>query len=281
MITQQFLLKIERLQDDLLRLKSDLKIKYKKPAKQVTAEGLKSAFAKIAEVWMVELAPQIESMQIISSNYLADLNVHFQRILTFSEQASKRSRYDSEIKEITKNFTVSLIFPLKKCFVQQVQNVTPLLPQTGADGSQKVEEFSPTAFLAHSFAPADASVTACVADTLKAIGISVITGGKPKAARISDKVKGLIEGQYLFIVIFARRDKIARKNEWTTSSWLIDEKAYAVGKSKRLIILKEDGVLSIGGIQGDYEFIEFSRQNLHELVIGLLSIFKFAVRGLQ
>lgn len=281
MITQQFLLKIERLQDDLLRLKSDLKIKYKNPTKQVTAEGLKSAFAKIAEVWMVELAPQIESMQLISSNYLADLNVHFQRILTFSEQASQRTRYDSEIKEISKNFTVSLIFPLKKYFMQQTQNVTPLLPQTGAYGGQMGEEFRPAAFLAHSFAPADASVATCVADTLKAIGISVITGSKPKAARISDKVKGLIEEQYLFIVIFARRDKIARKNEWTTSPWLIDEKAYAVGKSKRLIILKENGVLSIGGIQGDYEFIEFSRENLHELIVGLLSIFKIGVRGLQ
>ena len=47
-----------------------------------------------------------------------------------------------------------------------------------------------------------------------------------------------------------------RRVEWTTTAWVVDEKAYAVGKGKKLIVLKEEGVGSIGGIQGDYEFID-------------------------
>jgi len=78
----------------------------------------------------------------------------------------------------------------------------------------------------------------------------VETGARPKADRISEKVKQLIDQQLIFVGIFTRRDKIARKAEWTTSPWVIDEKAYAVGGNKKLVLLKESGVGSIGGIQG-------------------------------
>ena len=53
-----------------------------------------------------------------------------------------------------------------------------------------------------------------------------------KAERISEKVKKQIEGQYLFVGVFTKRDKISAKEEWTTSSWVVDEKAYAFGKGK-------------------------------------------------
>ena len=111
--------------------------------------------------------------------------------------------------------------------------------------------------------------------------MAVVTGEKPRADRISEKVKRLIDGQYLFIGVFTQREKIARRKEWTTSAWLIDEKAYAVGKGKKLILLKEDGVESIGGIQGDYQFVEFSRDRLHEIPIALLNILNVTAKGLR
>jgi hypothetical protein len=46
-------------------------------------------------------------------------------------------------------------------------------------------------------------------------------------------------------------------------------------------LLKETGVGSIGGIQGDYEFIEFSRRALEKIPIGLMQIFKVSLDGLQ
>ena len=97
----------------------------------------------------------------------------------------------------------------------------------------------------------------------------------------SDKVKKLIEAQHIFVGIFGRRDKLAKKAEWTTSPWVIDEKAYALGRSKRLVLLKEEGVTSIGGLQGDYEFIEFSRERLDKLVLAILEIFDVRVAGLR
>ena len=94
-------------------------------------------------------------------------------------------------------------------------------------------------------------------------------------------MKRLIDVQDAFVGIFTRRDKIARRPEWTTSPWIIDEKAYAVGRQKKLVLLKERGVGSIGGIQGDYEFVEFSRDRLERLVVRLVQLFDLTNRGLR
>ena len=99
--------------------------------------------------------------------------------------------------------------------------------------------FDGKAFVGHSFLPNDKRVADCVIQSLTGIGVSAVTGEKPKAERISEKVKKLIEEQQLFVGVFTRRDKIARKKEWTTTPWVVDEKAYAVGKGKKLILVKD------------------------------------------
>jgi hypothetical protein len=116
---------------------------------------------------------------------------------------------------------------------------------------------------------------------LEALGVKPVTGERPKADFISEKVKRLIEEQSIFVGIFTRRDKIARKPEWTTSAWVIDEKAYAVGRQKPLILLREQGVGSIGGIQGDYEYLDFSREALEGLALRLVQLFEVANNGLR
>jgi hypothetical protein len=141
--------------------------------------------------------------------------------------------------------------------------------------------FVPTAFLGHSFAEVDKPVVDSVFDTLGAIGISVVTGQRPEADRISEKIKGLIDAQYFFVGIFSRRDKIARRQEWHASTWIIEEKVYAATKGKRLILLKENGVTNIGAIQGDYEYFEFSRDRLQLLPIAVIRYFDISTRDLR
>jgi hypothetical protein len=138
-----------------------------------------------------------------------------------------------------------------------------------------------TAFVGQSFDASDEAVNKCVTDVLEALGVQVVTGEKPKADLISAKVKGLIEQQSIFVGVFTRRDKVARKQEWTTSPWVIDEKAYAVGRQKPLILIKEQGIGSIGGIQGDYEYIEFFRDSLGTLAIRLIQLFQLTNNGLR
>jgi hypothetical protein len=285
MIDDSIVLTIERLRDELVELRASIKSRYRKPTSPVIASEMKATAARIAETWMVNVAPRLEATSAISSDYVADLNVHFQRLLTFSERSSQRSRYDAEIKDILNKYTVGLIIPLKQQVREggvEVREVPPN-PQVGMASVEETDRnrsgFTPTAFVGHSFTASDELVAKAIIQTLESIGITVITGEKPRADRISEKVKEMIEGQFLFIGVFTRRDKIARKNEWTTTSWVIDEKAYAVGKGKKMILFKEKGVSSIGGIQGDYEYIEFSREQLHEIIIRLLGMFNISVNG--
>jgi hypothetical protein len=219
---------------------------------------------------------------LINQRYLGDINVRFQRLLTFSEHSTKRSRYDTEINGILNGFTGDFIIPLKQARVNGTGvGIAGLLPiVTEPKQLQAVEVFQATAFIAQSFAPDDKVINDCVAGVLETIGFKVVTGEKPKADRVSEKIKKRIDAQYLFVGIFARRDKIAKKPEWTTSAWVIDEKAYATGKGKKLILLKEDGVSSIGGLQGDYEYLPFSRDNLQGLVLKLLQMFHLKLHGL-
>jgi hypothetical protein len=114
---------------------------------------------------------------------------------------------------------------------------------------------------------------------VEAYGVPCLTGEKPRAERVSVKVRQRIDLCTVFMGIFTRREKIKGKSEWTTSPWIIDEKAYAFAKGKKLILLKETGVGSIGGIQGDYEYVDFQRDGLPDLFIKLIQILVDVSKG--
>ncbi len=278
MINDQAIVSIERLRDDLSEIRQELKLKYKSSSHQVTSASLRKKLAKISETWMVDFASRKEIGQQIGSDYFANIAVHFQRLLTCSEHSCLRSKYDADIKAILDDFTIKLIVPLKQYLTTQNDNLnnqnknTPIL---------LTNDKPLTAFIGQSFLPADMIVNDCVKQGLEIIGMQVTTGEKPKADIISAKVKKSIEDSDIFVGIFTRRDKIARKNEWTTSSWVIDEKAYAVGKGKKLILFKENGVNTIGGIQGDYEYLEFSRDSLQNMLIKQLKLFELKFVGFR
>lgn len=271
MVDDKIVLIAERLRDDLSQLKLDLKHRYPNKNRQVTADELKLKAIRCAETWMINLAEHPEVVYHIDRDYLANLNIQFQRILVLSEKSSKRLKYDLEINDILQRFTLDFIIPLKR------------LRSNGGIliASSNPKAFEKSIFVGHSFSPADQVIIDPILNFLRSLGFYVVTGEKPKANRISEKIKTLIDQQYSFLGIFTRRDKIARRHEWTTSSWVLDEKAYSVGKGKKLVLLKEIGVGSIGGIQGDYEYIEFDRERLELLFIAIVDIFDIAVAGFR
>jgi hypothetical protein len=91
----------------------------------------------------------------------------------------------------------------------------------------------------------------------------------------------LYDAQHIFVGIFTKRAKLEGKNAWTTSEWVLDEKAYAYGKGRKLILLKEAEVESIGGIQGNYEYLSFTREKFHEVIVKLIQVFTMSVEGLR
>ncbi len=277
MISDGLVLTAERLRDDLAALRDVIKARYASPTSQVRAAEVKDHVARLAETWLVELSGDVGVRAILDSNYLGDLNVHFQRLLNFSEAAAQRKSYEQEIKAILKDYKLRLIIPLKQARGAESQP-TPLARPTIAELPAEGQPL--TAFVGQSFAETDRHINETFRATLEAIGVLVVTGERPKSDRISNKVKGRIDTADVFLGIFTRRDKIARKTKWTTSTWVVEEKAYAVGKGKRLILLRENGVDSIGGLQGDYEYIEFDRETLADAVIRLLLMFDIRAEGL-
>ena len=268
MVDDQVILAIERLRDTTADLKTALRKRVRDSSGQVTATDLKRDIARAAESWLTDLSARPGVSDAVSAEYLGDLTVRFQRLLRFTEHSTQRAKYETELKAILADITLSLVVPLKRLRSQEshgtlASRMTPRAKTT----------FRAAAFVGHSFAEGDREVVQAVINTLTGIGIAVVTGEIPRANRISEKVKALIEGQDIFVGVFTRRDKIARRKEWTTSTWVIDEKAYAYARGKKIILIKEEGVGGIGGMLGDYEFLEFTRARLADLTGRLLRMF--------
>lgn len=283
MADEQLIVVAKRLLTDIRDFRTLLHRTYRSGSKQVTSADLRQTASVLVETWIRDLSQRPEIAACVAENHLGDLNVHFQRILLFTEKATLRSRYDKEIAGILKNYTANLVLPLMQSGPKTPLPVTSGSPSNvsqSTTGQIAAEGFRATAFIGHSFSANDEPLVNAVTAVLEAIGIKVFTGKKPKADQISEKVKGLIDGQHMFVGVFTRRDRLAGKQEWSTSTWIIDEKAYA-SRSKKLILLKEAGVESIGGIQGDYEYIEFSRDKFELAIISLLQLFNVTVGGLQ
>jgi hypothetical protein len=269
MIEEQTILIAERLRDELIEFRSALRKRYQ-AGTQVSSDTVRRQAAALAQKWLVELGTDDKVNLALGDPVFANLNVHFQRLLTFSEHSTTRSKYDGELRRILDNYSTTIVLPLKQMRNKDALFERPTLKPVGN-----------SVFVGHSFDTADSRINNCVCEVLTALGLSVVTGERPRADKISDKVKGLIDQQSIFAGIFTRRDKIARKQEWTTSTWVMDEKAYAVGLKKPLILLKEQGVNSIGGIQGDYQYFEFSRSSLEQVVVNLIKLFNLSNFGLH
>jgi tetratricopeptide (TPR) repeat protein len=104
---------------------------------------------------------------------------------------------------------------------------------------------------------------------------------KAESKLLSQKVKEKMEGKNLFIGIFTKKKReiddkkllkrgilnkgkiITREEDysWNTSDWIIQESGYALARGMDLIFLVEDELLSVGGLQGDREYIRFYRDN--------------------
>src|SRR5256885_11223018 len=184
MADDQSILKLERLRDDLGNLKSEIRKRYGAKS-QVTASEVKRQSARLAEGWLADFMGRRDLVSLIDQDYVADVSVPFNRLLTFSEQAAQRSSYEQEINAILKDFTGKIVIPLKRHLTLEQSGGSS--PSVAA--SQPAGQFVATSFIGHSFAPADENVVEVIITTLNAIGLAVVTGRKPRAERISDKVK--------------------------------------------------------------------------------------------
>lgn len=210
MIDDELVLRVERLRDALEEFKKRLRKAYRKKDSRVGANTVQTKAAQLAERWLVEVADRADVREAITDEVLADLNIEFQRILTYSERSTPRQRYDAAIATILKDFRVAVVVALKQ------KRGTPA--EAPIDNMEPEASIS-TAFVGQSFADEDTVVNEPIKRLIRAFGLTVITGEKPKADTVSAKVRDRIESAQLFVGIFTRRDKLARSSEWAASAW--------------------------------------------------------------
>jgi hypothetical protein len=121
-----------------------------------------------------------------------------------------------------------------------------------------------SAFVGHSFSEDDQWLIVDFKSLLTKLGLICDSGERPATKSVSEKVKERVRASDIFVGIFTRRERIEGREEWTTSPWVIEEKAMAIELGKPLLLFIEEGVKEIGGLQGDYEYVSFSRDKLHK-----------------
>jgi len=126
-----------------------------------------------------------------------------------------------------------------------------------------------TAFVAHSFSGEDREIVEQIISFLTKLGVKCETGKRAEPKAISDKVNQRIDAAELFVGIFTRKQK-STGGKFSTSGWVIEEKATATAAGKKLLLFVEEGVEDFGGLQGDYEYIPFSRDNFGAALISAM-----------
>ena len=127
------------------------------------------------------------------------------------------------------------------------------------------------AFIGHSFYDKDIDVVRKIKDFIESLDIKCETGEKSQYGYVAEKVKNRIIDNDMFVGIFTCDNKIllengqsSKQNHYTTSNWVIQESGFAIAENKKLIFLVEDKVYKFPRLQGDQEYILFSRDSLEE-----------------
>lgn len=122
-----------------------------------------------------------------------------------------------------------------------------------------------TAFVAHSFLPCDDLINDYIISSLRHSVKEVLTGRPYQTMSTSKKVKEKIKKSDLVVVILTKRERIT-KGKYKTSEWIKDEATFAAGAKKDVIFIKENEVVDIPGIFGDYEWIPLDRYHVGNVV---------------
>jgi tetratricopeptide (TPR) repeat protein len=134
------------------------------------------------------------------------------------------------------------------------------------------------AFIGRSFDEHDNQLITKIVEFIESLDINCGDAKSAKNKTVEEKITELIEGCEIFVGIFTCDKPICKeekKTKWhckprsettifTTSNWVIQESGFALGRNKKLILLKENGVCELPKLQGNLEYIPFDRNHLED-----------------
>ena len=87
-----------------------------------------------------------------------------------------------------------------------------------------------------------------------------VTTGQDANTFISQAIIERIKLCEFFVCLMTRADEKI-DGTYTTSPWLLEEKGAAIALDKRIVLMVEDGVKDIGGLQGDWQRIDLTAKS--------------------
>ena len=93
-----------------------------------------------------------------------------------------------------------------------------------------------------------------------------ITTGQDANTFISQAILDRIRSCEFFVCLMTRADE-KKDGTFTTSPWLLEEKGAALAMGKRIVLMVENGVNDIGGLQGDWQRIHFTAKSFTSAAI--------------
>lgn len=134
------------------------------------------------------------------------------------------------------------------------------IDETNKNHSSLLTNESNRVFLSYSYRPDDEVLSNGLAQLLQSKGFNVIKGKSDSLGSIKDSIVKQIKSCRYFLSIMTIRQQITN-NEFSTSSWFLEEKGVAIGAGKVVILMVEEGISEdfFGTMQGDTQRFHFSR----------------------
>jgi hypothetical protein len=157
----------------------------------------------------------------------------------------------SSLRNETK--TDSVIVPI--AILKNIQNQLDSLKQSIENPKRNDEIITKpkSVFLSHKFA--EKEYVGGLRKLLEKEGFTVVTGEHAKSY-ISEAILERIKACEFFLCLMTCVDK-KTDGTYTTSPWILEEKGVAIALGKNIVLMVEDGINDIGGLQGDWQIIRF------------------------
>lgn len=174
-----------------------------------------------------------------------------QAYVGYKVKASEIRELQSELERIEgESSGGTALVPLE--ILTEMRDQINLLKERLVSSPSKTQEG--TVFLSHRFIEKD--YVEGLKTLLEKEGFKVITG-ENASGYISRSILERIEMSEFFLCLMTV-DKEKTDGTYTTSPWLLEEKGAALAMNKKIILMVEEGITDIGGLQGDWQRIHFT-----------------------
>jgi hypothetical protein len=198
-----------------------------------------------------EFRPELQALVNLCQNYLSH-----------SLTTDNIKQLQLELKSVGQNHSQQFVTLSTEVFLkieEQLNTLTTLV--TKPNENDKV--IPKSVFLSYRFAEGD------YLQGLKSLfereGFEIITGESSNTF-ISRAILERINKSEFFLCLMTKTDEKI-DGTFTTSPWILEEKGAALALNKKIVMMVEEGVDDYGGLQGDWQRINFTSKSFTSAVI--------------